>query len=106
MYRRLRAQFDRSIYNFTKLLVKDLLSLLVHINYAIFFLAGGKKGKKCEKLHIFSSPGRNPGRAIVLPPASALALAGASVLANCKSFYLLSFLCDGQGAIRRAILSL
>ena len=36
---------------------------------------------------IFSSPGRSPGRAIVLPPASALALASAlaaeSVLAKC-----------------------
>ena len=46
---------------------------------------------------IFSSPGRSPGRAIVLPPA----LASASALA--KS---LKFLCDGQGAVRRAILSL
>ena len=34
---------------------------------------------------IFSSPGRSPGRAIVLPPASALAfaLAAASALAKC-----------------------
>ena len=30
----------------------------------------------------FSSPGRSPGRAIVLPPASALALAAASALAK------------------------
>ena len=29
----------------------------------------------------FNSPGRNPGRAIVLPPASALVLALASALA-------------------------
>ena len=36
---------DQSIYNLTKLLVKDLLSLLVHINYAIFFFAGEKKEK-------------------------------------------------------------
>ena len=35
---------------------------------------------------VFSSPGQSPGRAIVLPPASALALAlaGASALANVK----------------------
>ena len=35
--------------------------------------------------HFFSSPGRSPGRAIVLPPASALALALAlaSALAKC-----------------------
>ena len=35
-------------------------------------------------LRIFSSPGRSPGRAIVLPPASALAstLAAASALAK------------------------
>ena len=45
-------------------------------------------------LTVFSSPGRRPGRAIVLPPASALvlasvlasALAAASALAKCKSF--------------------
>ena len=48
---------------------------------------------------IFSSPGRSPGRAIVLPPASALAAALAKSLT-------LKFLCDGQGAVRRAILSL
>ena len=49
--------------------------------------------------HIFSSPGRSPGRPIVLPPA----LAAASALTkNVKVF----FLCDGQGDVRRAILSL
>ena len=60
------------------------------------------KGKilTCIILLIFSSPGR---RAIVLPPASALALA--SALVKCLSFTL-KFLCDGQGAVRRAILSL
>ena len=47
---------------------------------------------------LFSSPGRSPGRAIVLPPALAWALA--------KSLTLKFFLCDGQGAVRRAILSL
>ena len=35
----------------------------------------------CSSVNIFSSPGRSPGRAIVLPPASALALAPA--LAKC-----------------------
>ena len=49
---------------------------------------------------IFSSPGRSPGTAIVLPLALALALA------KCLSFYVKVFLCDGQGAVRRAILSL
>ena len=32
---------------------------------------------------IFSSPGRSPGRAIVLPSAAASALASASALAKC-----------------------
>ena len=32
---------------------------------------------------IFSSPGQSPGRAIVLPPALALALAAALALAKC-----------------------
>ena len=48
---------------------------------------------------IFSSPGQSPGRAIVLPPA----LASASALAKSLT---LKFLCDGQGAVRRVILSL
>ena len=34
-------------------------------------------------LCIISSPGQSPGRAIVLPPASALALAAMGVLAIC-----------------------
>ena len=46
-----------------------------------------------------SSPGGSLGRAIVLPPA----LAAASALAKSLT---LKFLCDGQGAVRRAILSL
>ena len=50
-----------------------------------------------------SSPGRSPGRAIVLP--GALALESASALAKCQ-FLRLSLLCEGQGAVRRAILSL
>ena len=54
---------------------------------------------------IFSSPGRRPGRAIVIPPASALALALASASELAKSLTL-KFLCDGQGAVRRAILAL
>ena len=57
---------------------------------------------------IISSPGRSLGRAIVLSPASAsasaLALAAASALA--KSLTSKFFLCDGQIAVRRAILSL
>ena len=57
---------------------------------------------------IFSSPGPSRGRAIALPPASALASALASVAAAelAKCFYVIAFLCDGQGAVRRAILSL
>ena len=41
---------------------------------------------------IFSSPGRSPGRAIVLPPASALAFAAASALAKYKHFALKLFM--------------
>ena len=54
----------------------------------------------------FSSPGQSLGRAIVLPPALASELVSASVLAKYESFYVKVFLCDGQGAVRRAILSL
>ena len=36
----------------------------------------------CHATSIFSWPGRSPGRAIVLPPASALELAVASALAK------------------------
>ena len=49
------------------------------------------------KLTVFSSSGRSPGRAIVIH--SALPLAAAAELAK-------SFLRDGQGTVRRAILSL
>ena len=41
-------------------------------------------GLHCLQIQLlFSSPGRSPGRAIVLPPASASALALASALAKC-----------------------
>ena len=43
---------------------------------------------------IFSSPGESPGRAIVLPPASELAVAVASALA--KSFRLKFFYVMGK----------
>ena len=43
------------------------------------------------------------GRAIALPPASALALALAAAWTKNYSFTL-KFLCDGQGAVRGAIL--
>ena len=46
--------------------------------------------KNADFLDIFSSPGRSPGRAIVLPPA--LALVAASALAknfNVKVFYVM-----------------
>ena len=43
----------------------------------------------------FSSPGRSPGRAIVLPPASALS-AAASALAKCSSFYVKVFYVVGK----------
>ena len=51
---------------------------------------------------IFSSSGRSPGRAIVLPPPSALALALASALAlvsalaECLSFYVNVFYVMGE----------
>ena len=41
---------------------------------------------------VFSSPGRSPGRAIVLPPASALVLAAATVAALAKSLMLKLFM--------------
>ena len=53
------------------------------------------------KRPFISWPGQSPGRAIVLPLASALGSAAA--LANDKVFTS-KFLCDGQGAVRRAIL--
>ena len=43
---------------------------------------------------LISSPGRSPGRAIVLHPASALGLAAA--LAKCLSFYLKVFYVMGK----------
>ena len=43
---------------------------------------------------IFSSPGRSPGRAIVLPPASALV--SALALANVKVFYVMGKALSGE----------
>ena len=40
---------------------------------------------------IFSSPGQSPGRAIVLPPASALALASAAAAAALAKSLMLKF---------------
>ena len=45
---------------------------------------------------LISSPGRSPVRAIVLPPASALALASASASAKCLSFTLKFFYVMGM----------
>ena len=45
---------------------------------------------------IFSSPGRSPGRAIVLPPVSASALVAASALAKCLKFYIKVFYVMGK----------
>ena len=42
---------------------------------------------------LFISPGRSPGRAIVLPSASALGLAA---LAKCSSFYVKDFYVMGK----------
>ena len=42
---------------------------------------------------IFSSPGQSPGRAIVLPPASVLALVLVAASALAKSFTLKFFMC-------------
>ena len=56
----------------------------------------------------FSSPGRSPGRAIVLPPGVGfgVGIGGGDGVSKMLKFLLLSFLCDGQGAVKRAILSL
>ena len=45
---------------------------------------------------LFSWPEQSPGRAIVLPPVSALALAAASALAKCSSFYVKVFYVIGK----------
>ena len=53
---------------------------------------------------MFSSPGQSPGRAIVLPPASASVLASglasasalAAAFANCLSFYVKVFYVMGK----------
>ena len=63
-----------------------------------------KEANRNSYCSLFSSPGRSPGRAIVLPPVSvlalALALALAEVSALAKSLTFFFFLCDGQGAVR------
>ena len=46
----------------------------------------------CSFETFFSSPGRSPGRAIVLPPASVLALAAAAVSVLAKSLTLKFFM--------------
>ena len=52
----------------------------------------GKTVDKKEYLMItFSSPGRSPGRAIVLPPALASVSALESALEKCQSFYIKVF---------------
>ena len=51
---------------------------------------------------IFSSPGQSPERAIVLPPGVCIGVGISKML----QFLRLSFLCDGKGDVRRAILSL
>ena len=57
----------------------------------------------------FSSPGQSPGRAIVLSPASAffvgVGVGGGVEVSKMLKILRLSFLCDGQGAVRRAFLS-
>ena len=58
---------------------------------ALFSSKNKSKKIKVSSAAIFSSPGQSPGRAIVLPPASALVAALAKML---------KFLCDGQGAVR------
>ena len=52
-----------------------------------------------DKILIFSSPGRSPGRAIVLPPASASAFAAALTLAKSltlKFFYVMGKALPGE----------
>ena len=48
---------------------------------------------KNKRTHIFSLPGQSPGRAIVLPPMSAMA---AAALAKCLSFYIKVFYVMGK----------
>ena len=64
--------------------------------WALFF---ANEHKIITPLYLFSSPGRCPGRAIVLPPGVGVGV-GVS-----KKFNVKVFLCDGQGAVSRAILS-
>ena len=58
--------------------------------------AAGKSEQSLTLKSLFSSPGRSPGRAIVLPPAAASALAEASALAKCYSFYVKVFYVIGK----------
>ena len=64
---------------------KDVVNLYVYrelqIGHGVCYPESTNKIMKIQKndLLLFSSPGRSPGRAIVLPPA----LASASVLAKC-----------------------
>ena len=71
---------------------------------------GNFKGQQLVHFHFcfFSSPGRSPGRAIILPPALTSASAATSMLAKCQNgkVFTLKFLCDWRGAVRRAILSM
>ena len=83
----------QSIASLLKSLGEDWISLTVHVlskSVAVtFLLKNCKELLHCKSsLHfyskngsIFSSPGRGPGRAVVLPPGSASA--AASALAKC-----------------------
>ena len=68
---------------------QGMLSLVENFEYLVDHLSGIKPKSMVVGMYIFqflfSSPGRSPGRAIVLPPASALASAAAA-LANVKVF--------------------
>ena len=68
----------------TEILLKDIKSHVIH-SYKLKYVTR-------YSFVIFSSPGRSPGRGIVLPPASALALGLAAASALAKSLTLKFFM--------------
>ena len=72
---------------------QGMLSLVENFEYLVDHLSGIKPKSMVVGMYIFqflfSSPGQSPGRAMVLPPASA---AAAAALANVKVFTLKFFM--------------
>ena len=73
------------MFNKTLSLEVPKMKLVEFANIAASLLAVSSESALLTNLAIFSSPGISPGRAIVLPPASAFALAlpAASALSKC-----------------------